>query len=126
MWKSVLIVYQSKHVTESMFFLITEFLKNQNSLQQLPGSRNLLRFPIGWCGKGGFWLRLTLKEVYFLEGVLIKGIKPRMAKASERPIPCGFPNIGISRIFGYFRALLWGFQYISTVVGCNPNFCVKF
>ena len=73
MWKSVLIVYQSKHVTESMFFLITEFLKNQNSLQQLPGSRNLLRFPIGWCAKGGFWLRLTLKEVHFLEGVTKAG-----------------------------------------------------
>ena len=73
MWKSVLIVYQSKHVTESMFFLITEFLKNQNSLQQLPGSRNLLRFPIGWCAKGGFWLRLTLKEVNFLEGVTKAG-----------------------------------------------------
>ena len=74
MWKSVLIVYQSKHVTESMFFLITEFFNNQNSLQRLPGSRNLLRFPIGWCGKGGFWLRLTLKEVHFLEGVTKAGV----------------------------------------------------
>ena len=59
MWKSVLIVYQSKHVTESMFFPITEFLKNQNSLQQLPGSRNLLRFPKYWM----VWERRFLAAV---------------------------------------------------------------
>ena len=29
MWKSVLIVYQSKHVTESMFFPFTEFEKSK-------------------------------------------------------------------------------------------------
>ena len=32
-----------------------------------------VRFPIGWCTKGGFWLRLTLKEVHFLEGVTKAG-----------------------------------------------------
>ena len=56
-----------------MFFLITEFLKNQNSLQQLLGSENFVRFRIGWCVKGGFWLWLTLKEVHFLEGVTKAG-----------------------------------------------------